>query len=118
MKRLIICVLFITSVLFIVSCASKKPSPNTGYNFSVNHSYLTEENIGNEIVIKGKILKSGNNFVLLENPESKNRVSFALEFEDESLKKKLTANSIVQLTGILTSSDSPWTKGMKVLKIE
>ena len=103
--------------MFISSCASKTQAAKK-YTPSVNHSYLTEENIGNEIVIKGKLIKSGSNFALLENPDSKSRVSFSLEFEDESLKQKLTAGSFVQLSGILTSSESPWKKSMKVLKVE
>ena len=127
MKRILICVLLISSVLFVISCATKTATGKTAetsvssdfrYKPSASHSYLTEENIGDEIVIKGKIVKNGNNFVLLENPDSKNRVSFALEFEDESLKEKLTASGIVQISGVLTSSESPWTKGMKVLKVE
>ena len=127
MKRILICVLLISSVLFVISCATKTAAGKTAetsvnsdfrYKPSVNHSYLTEENIGDEIVIKGKIVKNGNNFILLENPDSKSRVSFALEFEDESLKGKLTASGIVQISGVLTSSESPWTKGMKVLKVE
>ena len=127
MKRILIYVLLISSVLFLSSCATKKQPEkaveNTKdssfkYTPSVNHSYLTEENIGNEIVIKGKLIKSGSNFALLENPDSKSRVSFSLEFEDESLKQKLTAGSFVQLSRILTSSESPWKKSMKVLKVE
>ena len=117
MKRTIICIFLISSMLFISSCASKTQAAKK-YTPSVNHSYLTEENIGNEIVIKGKLIKSGSNFALLENPDSKSRVSFSLEFEDESLKQKLTAGSFVQLSGILTSSESPWKKSMKVLKVE
>lgn len=95
-----------------------KPLTADGANLSVTHSYLTEENIGQEIVVKGKIVKSGNSFNLLENPDSKSRVSFVLDFEDESLKEKLTAGSIVQLSGILTSAESPWKKEMKVSKVE
>lgn len=130
MKRFAICILVLSSLLFISACASKKPAEKAGndtqtsstasfnYKPSVSHSYLTEENIGQEIVVKGKIVKSGNSFTLLENPDSKSRVSFVLEFEDENLKEKLTAGSIVQLSGILTSAESPWKKGMKVLKVE
>ena len=120
----------ISSFLFFSACATNKvvekavddaqTSSTASFNNkpSVNHSYLTEENIGQEIVVRGKILKSGNSFTLLENPDSKSRVSFVLDFEDESLKEKLTACSIVQLSGILTSAESPWKKGMKVLKVE
>ncbi len=130
MKRFAICVLMISSFLLISACATNKvaekaaedtqTSSTASFNYkpSVNHSYLTEENIGQEIVVKGKIVTSGNSFTLLENPDSKSRVSFVLEFEDENLKGKLTADSIVQLSGILTLAESPWKKGMKVLKVE
>ena len=130
MKRFAICIFMISSFLLISACATNKAaekaaedtqtSSTASFNYkpSVSHSYLTEENIGQEIVVKGKIVKSGNSFNLLENPDSKSRVSFVLDFEDESLKEKLTAGSIVQLSGILTSAESPWKKGMKVLKVE
>lgn len=120
----------ISSFLLISACTTNKAaekaaedtqtSSTTSFQHkpSVSHSYLTEENIGQEIVVRGKILKSGNSFTLLENPDSKSRVSFFLDFEDESLKEKLTAGSLVQLSGILTSAESPWKKGMKVLKVE
>ena len=130
MKRFAICVLMISSFLLISACATNKEAEKAAeetqtsspapfkYKLSVSHSYLTEENIGQEIVVKGKVVKSGNSFTLLENPDSKSRVSFVLEFEDESLKERLTAGSIAQLSGILTSAESPWKKGMKVLKVE
>ena len=130
MKRFAICIFMISSFLLISACATNKAaekaaedtqtSSTASFNYkpSVSHSYLTEENIGQEIVVQGKIVKSGNSFTLLENPDSKSRVSFVLEFEDENLKGKLTAGSLVQLSGILTSAESPWKKGMKVLKVE
>lgn len=130
MKKTPFCILVISSLLFISACATNKAAEKAGndtqtssttsfqYKPSVTHSYLTEENIGQEIVVKGKIIKGGSSYSLLENPDSKGRVSFVLEFEDENLKSKLTAGSIVQLSGILTSAESPWKKGMKVLKVE
>ena len=130
MKRFAICIFMISSFLLISACATNKAaekaaedtqtSSTASFNYkpSVNHSYLTEENIGQEIVVKGKIAKNGTSFTLLESPVSKSRVSFVLEFEDENLKGKLTAGSIVQLSGILTSAESPWKKEMKVLKVE
>ena len=130
MKRIAICILVISSLLFISACVTNKAAEKAGndtqtssttsfqYKPSVTHSYLTEENIGQEIVVKGKIIKGGNSYSLLENPDSKSRVSFVLEFEDESLKERLTAGSIAQFSGILTSVESPWKKGMKVLKVE
>lgn len=127
MKKTAYCILVISSLLVISSCASKKPAEKTAentqettfiYTPSVNHSYLTEENIGNKISIRGKIVQNGEKFILLENPDSKSRVSFVLEFEDESLKQKLSDGSVVQLSGLLTSAESPWKKGMKVSRVE
>ena len=120
----------ISSFLLFSACATNKvvekavddtqTSSTVSFNYkpSVSHSYLTEENIGQEIVVKGIIVKGGSSYTLLENPDSKSRVSFVLDFEDESLKEKLAAGSLVQLSGILTSAESPWKKGMKVLKVE
>ncbi len=130
MKKITICVLMISSFLLFSACATNKvvekavddtqTSSTVSFNYkpSVSHSYLTEENIGQEIVVKGIIVKGGSSYTLLENPDSKSRVSFVLDFEDESLKEKLAAGSLVQLSGILTSAESPWKKGMKVLKVE
>ena len=89
-------------------------------NLSVNHSYLTEENVGESITVRGKLLQNGSAFSLIENPDSKSRVTFVLTFENDAVKNQLTAkaNSLVQVSGVLTSADSTWKKGMKVLQVE
>lgn len=97
-----------------------KPLAADGANLSVNHSYLTEENVGESITVRGKLLQNGSAFSLIENPESKSRVTFVLSFENDAVKNQLTAkaNSLVQVSGVLTSADSTWKKGMKVLQVE
>ena len=63
--------------------------------------------------------KETDNFVLIENPLSKNRVSFLLEF-DEKLETQLLENleKEVKITGVFKNSISPWNKEMTVIKIE
>lgn len=137
MKKIIIA-LMIATTLFFVSCASKskanktttksqtvleESSPNdTGIRHTpvMNHSFLTEENIGETITIKGRLSQNGNSFTLLENPDSKSRVTFIITVENDSLKKQLSAETgnIVQISGILTSVNSPWQKGMKALSLD
>ena len=87
---------------------------------SLNSSYLSQENVGETISVSGKLLNNGNSFTLIENPDSRSRVSFILEVTDAETKKTLQefAGKIVTLTGELTDASSTWTKRMKVLKIE
>ena len=137
MKKIIFTLMISTTLLF-VSCASKsketkanvksqsiqeeQPATDTGIRHIpvMNHSFLTEENIGENITITGLLGKNGSSFTLLENPDSKSRVTFILTVENDSLKKKLSsqAGNIVQVSGILTSVSSTWQKGMKVLSLE
>ena len=70
MKRIAICILVISSLLFISACTTNKVVEKAGndtqtysttpfqYKPSVSHSYLTEENIGQEIVVKEKYLRA------------------------------------------------------------
>ena len=84
-----------------------------------NHSYLEAINIGEEIVVVGVISKEADNFVLIENPLSKSRVSFLLEF-DEKLETQLLENldKEVKITGIFKDYITPWNKEMTVIKID
>ena len=86
---------------------------------SVNHSFLTEENVGQTFTIKGYLSQNGEDFILTENPTSKSRVTFYLEVAEQSLieKAKGLVNSTVEITGLLTDAPSPWSKKLKVLKI-
>lgn len=143
MKRVLIVTSIIAS-LFLTSCASKsktqKEPPTAQQNntvvekesdstiesthsprtFSVNHSYLTEENVGEVISVKGKLQANGSCFTLTENAASKSRVTFVLEVTSDSLKTKLKelSGSTVTITGELTEASSTWTKKMKVLSVE
>ena len=137
MKHISVLVLLISSVIFFASCATKSqkaedkqdvkiesgnPLHEETFNFSLpaNHSFLTEKNIGETITVKGKLLRNGNSFRLIENPVSKSRVTFDLEVNDDSLIKKLQelVDQTITITGELTEASSPWTKKMKVTKIE
>ena len=102
------------------STATFKPLSADGVNLSVSHSYLTEENVGESISVKGKLLQNGSAFSLIENPDSKSRVTFILTFENDAVKNQLAAkaNSLVQVSGVLTAANSTWKKEMKVLKVE
>ncbi len=141
MKKITFVTLIITTALFATACASKsnksqaakqgQTTENTekkalisdsslSYTPSVNHSYLTEENVGENISVKGKIVQKGNSFSLIENEASKSRVTFILTFENEAVKNKVAAkvNTIATLSGKLTAASSTWTKEIKVLDVE
>ena len=132
MKKLFIFALIISIGTLTSCCSNSQKSKKTGQTaehtpiaaerpvLPVNHSYLTEENIGETITIKGRLSQNGNSFTLLENPDSKSRVTFIISVENDSLKKKLSAETgnIVQISGILTSVASPWQKGLKALSLD
>ena len=121
-KVLVIAAIF---SLFLISCATNlKPveeKPVAGIDdlsfsaFSMGHSYLTEKNIGEKVTVAGLFIQNGNDFVLLENADSKSRVAFILEF-DKKKKFQLSSylNQKVEISGILTSAESPWKKSLKV----
>lgn len=125
--------LLFTISSFSFSCASNKKAvePVTEsaapkdikpkFNFPVNHSYLTEKNIGENLTVKGRLLKDENSFILLENAKSKSRVTFTLEFEEtQDFSKDFISsllNKEVEISGILTSVQSTWVKGIKVVNI-
>lgn len=139
MKHTLYILLFITALVF-VSCTSKSKETKTVQNppavqteqpaaetsdktfthtLSTNHSFLSEEHVGQTFVIKGYLSQNGDNFILTENPTSKSRVTFYLEVAEQSLieKAKGLVNSTVEITGLLTDAPSPWSKKLKVLKI-
>ena len=148
MKHTLYILLFITA-LVLAGCASKPRKANTAQNtqtlepvqiiieeekepaaaeettpslrptFSTNHSFLSEEHLGQTFTIKGYLSQNGDNFILTENPTSKSRVTFYLEVAEQSLIEKATGlvNSTVEITGLLTDAPSPWSKKLKVLII-
>ena len=99
--------------------AAEETTPSLRPTFSTNHSFLSEEHVGQTFTIKGYLSQNGDNFILTENPSSKSRVTFYLEVEEQSLKAKAArlVNSNVEVTGILTQAQSPWSKRLKVQKI-
>ena len=137
MKYIKILFLLLASAFVFTSCATKpqkaenkqdiqiesKQTPNEDtftYTPSINHSFLTEKNVGDNITIKGQLLQNGNSFRLIENAASKSRVTFILKMEDTSLieqLKELTEKTIL-VSGELLDASSTWTKTMKVLKVE
>ena len=58
-------------------------------------------------------------WLLIENPKSKSRVTFVLE-DFSSMKKNLTEylGKAVKITGVLTAVDGAWTKTISVSSIE
>ncbi len=149
MKHTIYYLLILITALVLAGCASKPRKANTAQNtqapepvqiiieeenepaaaeetipslrptFSTNHSFLSEEHVGQTFVIKGYLSQNGDNFILTENPTSKSRVTFYLEIADASLITKAAAlvNTTVEITGVLTDAPSPWSKKLKVQKI-
>ena len=89
---------------------------------SLNHSYLTEMNIGENISVKGRLIKDDSGWSLLENENSRSRVTFVLEF-DENQKWPMDyisslVNNNVEISGILSSVQSTWVKVIKVVEIK
>lgn len=84
-----------------------------------NHSFLTEENIGETVSIVGELQQIEKQWLLIENPKSKSRVTFVLE-DFSSMKKNLTEylGKAVKITGVLTAVDGAWTKTLSVSSIE
>ncbi len=116
--------IIVSLCLIFASCASKNQDAENEVKIqsttSISHSFLNEKDIGKKFTIKGKLVQANNSFRIIENQNSKNRVTFFLTFEEDSIKEELIDknNSFVTVSGILISSDSPWVKGLKVLKVE
>lgn len=143
MKKILICTL-IASALVMTSCASKTKVEQKSQNeqqsqeavtkknvvvddslsmktkVSLNSSYLSSEDVGEVISVSGKLLKNGSGFTLIENPDSRSRVTFILEVSDAEINKTLQefAGKTVTVTGELTDASSTWTKKMKVLSVK
>ena len=127
MKHIVILFILLFSAFFFTSCATKsqkeegKQDEKTfTYTPNLNHSFLTEKNVGETISIRGKLIQNDNSFTIIENAASKSRVTFVLEVEDVSLIKQLQElnDKTITLSGELLEASSTWTKKMKVLKVE
>ena len=105
----------------IVFIDVKLNETNTKLPVSVlqNHSFLTEENVGESVVVIGLLQKKDNNWILVENPNSRSRVTFYLEVS-ESFEKMFLAHDgkKVKITGVLTKVRNSWTKEMVVVALE
>ena len=85
----------------------------------INHSFLTEENIGDAITVYGILQKQGNNWILKENPKSKSSVTFFIE-DSESFEKMFAKNTEknVKVVGVLKDAKNAWQKIMIVTSLE
>ena len=81
-----------------------------------NHSFLKEENIGQNFEITGLLSFSEfGNWVLIENPKSKSKVTFILEVSEELQKDfEQRKDNPVTVAGILTKVNGTWSKELKV----
>ncbi len=86
---------------------------------TVNHSYLTEEDIGKTVIITGVLQKGSVNYFIKENATSRSAVTITIvgtETADADLAK-LVGNT-VSITGKLTAASSPWSKEIQYISFE
>lgn len=85
----------------------------------INHSFLSNDNVGESIVIFGELAFEENVWILVENPNSKSRVSFVIEnymdFEYLLLKR---LGKTVRIVGVLTEADETWKKVISICSVE
>lgn len=94
------------------------PQKNTVAERSFNTSSLNEKNNGSETVISGLIENNGENFVLIQRPESRSRVSFILDVDENlvlDFEKLVGSKARVKVE--LTDASKTWTKYARVLEI-
>ncbi|AEE17813.1 hypothetical protein [Treponema brennaborense] len=86
---------------------------------AASHSYLNENNIGEVLSVTGFLRGSDGKWTLLENPESKSRVTFILIVPAELEGFFSTLNEAsVTVTGILTEASAVWTKTLAVTAVQ
>lgn len=98
------------------SAGNIRPDPIT----QEYHLNLSENDIGKTFTITG-ILNNDETrgWSVLENPESRSRVTFYMSVPDNlTAACKSLKGSYVCVTGILTSSKSPWTNYLQVKEIK
>ena len=130
MKKHILLGFLAILILATVSCHSKKESEpeaepveiviekNPTILPVVNHSFLTEEDVGETLTITGVLSGQKGNWVLTENASSKSRVTFVLEVPaDLELELEQLVSEKVTVTGTLTNVFGTWKKAMKVASI-
>lgn len=141
MKKILfaLCLIFAFFVVF-TGCKSKNALENTSDKTSnfvtfvpgivngeeltmpvtiTNHSFLTSENVGDAVCVVGKLMFADNQWILIENPDSKGRVTFVLEVSS-SMENLFLENQekTVKITGVLTNADKTWTKYLSVSALE
>lgn len=129
-KNIIKYLSFVFAFFLCVSCRSNKsstiestsqiePEIKSLVQVVSNHSFLTTNDIGNSFTIKGKLLKNDSNWILIENPTSRSRVTFVLDvpssLNDVCVQK---VNTIVTVSGILTDVKSAWGKSLSVKAVD
>lgn len=100
----------------------KEFSPLSMNGLLKNHSFLNETHIGSKIEITGLLVKNESSYVLIEDADSKGRVSFELEFDSSNneLISRLNelSQSNVTIEGVLVATPSPWTKKLLIENIK
>lgn len=85
----------------------------------INHSFLSNDNVGESIVIFGELAFEEDVWILVENPNSKSRVSFVIEnymdFEYLLLER---LGKTVKIVGVLTEADETWKKVISICSVE
>ena len=85
----------------------------------INHSFLSNDNVGESIVIFGELAFEEDVWILVENPNSKSRVSFVIEnymdFEYLLLER---FGKTVKIVGVLTEADETWKKVISICSVE
>lgn len=84
-----------------------------------NHSFLTKNDVGINLKIRGELRFVDDEWILVESPESKSAVTFSLintENFEELLKKNF--DSEVCIYGVLTKVHGTWLKEMCVMEVE
>ena len=130
MKKHILLGFLAILILATVSCHSKKESAPEAEPVEIvieknptilpvaNHSFLTEEDVGETLTITGVLSGEKGRWVLTENASSKSRVTFVLEVPaDLELELEQLVSEKVTVTGTLTNVYGTWKKAMKVLSI-
>lgn len=129
MKKILVIVISLITLIFITGCVSSKKNetvekdevavkvPSSTAKFT-NHSFLTEENIGQTFTITGLLQKSGEDYLITENIQSKSSVVFSVIAEDDLIKRlDELENSMVTVTGLLIKVESPWRKTIQITLI-
>ena len=129
MKKHILLGFLVILILATFSCHSKKESvleeqekvvieKNPTILTITNHSFLTEEDVGETLTITGVLSGEKGNWVLTENASSKSRVTFVLEVPtDLELELEQLVSEKVTVTGTLTNVYGTWKKAMTVTEI-